>query len=68
MLHHTVLRVIAKLLIPVIMLFALYVPRWFGDIPGIGRIPPFGLRSWKGYILPLLRSWAFRIAMSVKER
>lgn len=37
-----------------IVLFALYVPRWFGDIPLIGRIPPFGLRSWQGYILPIL--------------
>lgn len=37
-----------------IVLFALYVPQWFGDIPFIGRIPPFGLRSWQGYILPVL--------------
>ena len=37
-----------------IVVFALWVPRYLGDIPGIGRIPPFGLRSWKGYILPLL--------------
>ena len=37
-----------------IVLFALYVPRWFGDLPLIGRIPPFGLRSWQGYILPVL--------------
>ncbi len=36
-----------------IVLFALYIPRWFGDIPFIGRIPPFGLKSWKGYILPV---------------
>jgi len=36
-----------------IVIFALYVPRWFGDIPGIGRIPPFGLRSWQGYLLPV---------------
>ena len=37
-----------------IVLFALYVPRWFGDLPLIGRIPPFGLKSWQGYILPVL--------------
>lgn len=37
-----------------IVLFALYVPRWFGEIPFIGRIPPFGLRSWQGYILPVI--------------
>lgn len=37
-----------------IVLFALYVPQWFGDIPLIGRIPPFGLRTWQGYILPVL--------------
>ena len=37
-----------------IVLFALYIPRWFGEIPLIGRIPPFGLRSWKGYILPVM--------------
>lgn len=37
-----------------IVLFALYIPRWFGDIPLIGRIPPFGLKSWKGYILPVI--------------
>ncbi len=37
-----------------IVLFALYVPRWFGDLPVVGRIPPFGLRSWQGYILPVL--------------
>jgi peptide/nickel transport system permease protein len=37
-----------------IVLFALYVPRWFGDLPLIGRIPPFGLRSWQGWILPVL--------------
>jgi peptide/nickel transport system permease protein len=36
-----------------IVLFALYVPQWIGDIPLIGRIPPFGLRSWQGYILPV---------------
>ncbi len=36
-----------------ILLFALYIPQWFGDIPIIGRIPPFGLRSWQGYILPV---------------
>ena len=36
-----------------IVIFSLYVPRWFGDIPGIGRIPPFGLRSWQGYLLPV---------------
>ena len=37
-----------------IVLFALYVPRWFGELPLIGRVPPFGLRSWQGYILPVL--------------
>ncbi len=37
-----------------IVLFALYVPRWFGDLPLIGRIPPFGIRSWQGWILPVL--------------
>lgn len=37
-----------------IVLFALYVPRWFGDLPLIGRIPPFGLRSWQGWILPVI--------------
>lgn len=37
-----------------IVLFALYVPRWFGTIPLIGRIPPFGLKSWQGYILPVI--------------
>ena len=37
-----------------IVLFALYVPRWFGELPLIGRIPPFGLKSWQGYILPVL--------------
>ncbi len=37
-----------------IVLFALYVPRWFGELPLVGRIPPFGLRSWQGYILPVL--------------
>ena len=37
-----------------IVLFALYVPRWFGDMPLIGRIPPFGLKSWQGYLLPIL--------------
>ncbi|RME51837.1 MAG: ABC transporter permease [Caldilineae bacterium] len=37
-----------------IVLFALYVPRWFGELPLIGRIPPFGLRSWQGYILPVI--------------
>jgi peptide/nickel transport system permease protein len=36
-----------------IVLFALYIPQWFGDLPLIGRIPPFGLRSWQGYILPV---------------
>ena len=36
-----------------IVLFALYIPRWFGDIPLVGRLPPFGLRSWQGYILPV---------------
>lgn len=37
-----------------IVLFALYIPRWVGDLPLIGRIPPFGLRSWQGWILPVL--------------
>ena len=37
-----------------IVLFALYIPRWFGDLPLVGRLPPFGLRSWKGYVLPVL--------------
>ena len=37
-----------------IVLFALYVPRWFGDLPLIGRIPPFGIRSWQGWILPVI--------------
>jgi ABC-type dipeptide/oligopeptide/nickel transport system permease component len=37
-----------------IVLFALYVPRWIGDIPLIGKLPPFGLRSWQGYVLPVL--------------
>jgi len=37
-----------------IVLFALYVPRWFGELPLIGRIPPFGLRSWQGWILPVI--------------
>lgn len=37
-----------------IVLFVLYIPQWIGDIPLIGRIPPFGLRSWQGYILPIL--------------
>ena len=37
-----------------IVLFALYVPRWFGDLPFVGRIPPFGLRSWQGWILPVI--------------
>lgn len=37
-----------------IVLFALYIPQWFGELPLIGRIPPFGLRSWQGYILPIL--------------
>ncbi|MBX3002104.1 MAG: ABC transporter permease [Caldilineaceae bacterium] len=36
-----------------IVLFALYIPQWFGDLPLIGRIPPFGLRTWQGYILPV---------------
>ena len=30
------------------------MPRYIGDLPFIGRIPPFGLRSWQGYILPVL--------------
>jgi peptide/nickel transport system permease protein len=37
-----------------IVLFALYLPRWVGDLPLVGRIPPFGLRSWQGWILPVL--------------
>ena len=37
-----------------IVLFALYVPRWFGELPLIGRIPPFGLRSWQGWIVPVI--------------
>ncbi|MBX3053182.1 MAG: ABC transporter permease [Caldilineaceae bacterium] len=37
-----------------IVLFVLYIPQWIGEIPLIGRIPPFGLRSWQGYILPVL--------------
>lgn len=37
-----------------IVLFALYVPLWFGELPLVGRIPPFGLKSWQGYILPIL--------------
>jgi peptide/nickel transport system permease protein len=37
-----------------IVLFALYVPRWIGDLPLIGRIPPFGIRSWQGWILPVI--------------
>ncbi|MBX3142357.1 MAG: ABC transporter permease [Trueperaceae bacterium] len=37
-----------------IVLFALYIPRWIGDIPFIGRIPPFGIRTWQGWILPVL--------------
>ena len=37
-----------------IVVFALYVPQWFGDLPLIGRIPPFGLRSWQGWILPVV--------------
>lgn len=37
-----------------IVLFALYIPRWVGDLPVIGRIPPFGIRSWQGWILPVL--------------
>lgn len=37
-----------------IVLFALYVPQWIGDLPIVGRIPPFGLRSWQGYILPVV--------------
>lgn len=37
-----------------IVLFALYIPRWFGDLPLIGRIPPFGIRTWQGWILPVL--------------
>ena len=37
-----------------IVVFALYVPRWIGEIPIIGRIPPFGLKSWQGFILPVI--------------
>lgn len=37
-----------------IVLFVLYIPQWIGDIPLIGKIPPFGLRTWQGYILPVL--------------
>lgn len=37
-----------------IVLFVLYIPQWIGEIPLIGKIPPFGLRSWQGYILPVL--------------
>lgn len=37
-----------------IVLFVLYIPQWFGEIPLIGKIPPFGLRTWQGYILPVL--------------
>jgi peptide/nickel transport system permease protein len=37
-----------------IVLFALYVPRWFGELPLIGQIPPFGLRTWQGWILPVI--------------
>lgn len=37
-----------------IVLFALYVPRWFGDLPLIGRIPPFGIKTWQGWILPVI--------------
>ena len=37
-----------------IVLFALYIPRWVGDLPLVGRIPPFGIRSWQGWILPVL--------------
>lgn len=37
-----------------IVLFALYLPRWVGELPLIGRIPPFGIRSWQGWILPVI--------------
>ncbi|MEM7531263.1 MAG: ABC transporter permease [Chloroflexota bacterium] len=38
-----------------ILLFALYVPQWIGgEYPLIGRIPPFGLKTWQGYILPVI--------------
>lgn len=37
-----------------IVLFALYIPRWIGDLPLIGRIPPFGIRTWQGWILPVI--------------
>ena len=36
-----------------IVLFVLYIPQWFGDLPLVGRIPPYGLRTWQGYILPV---------------
>ncbi len=49
-----------------IVLFALYVPRWFGEIPLIGRIPPFGVRSWQGYILPVLVLAAEQMAVLVR--
>ncbi len=37
-----------------IVLFVLYIPQWFGEIPLLGRIPPFGLKTWKGLILPVI--------------
>jgi peptide/nickel transport system permease protein len=37
-----------------IVIFALWIPRAIGDLPLIGRIPPFGLRSWQGWILPVI--------------
>ncbi len=37
-----------------IVVFALWIPNWIGDLPLVGRIPPFGLRSWQGWILPVL--------------
>lgn len=37
-----------------IVLFSLYIPRWIGDLPLIGRLPPFGLKSWKGFVLPVI--------------
>ena len=37
-----------------IVLFALYIPRWIGEFPLIGKIPSFGLKTWQGYILPVI--------------
>jgi peptide/nickel transport system permease protein len=36
-----------------IVLFVLYIPQWFGDLPLIGRIPPYGVRTWQGFLLPV---------------